>query len=152
MSTLTLTQHVNRPTPNVQQNGLRLNHSLDGVDHRKNKNEFSEALAILSGAASSEALDELKREEKEVSLIDDYSVLLNSDKFGNKSSDENNENSRLNTIKEKFAVLQEDPVSKDWEVLNNQTKPDDFSILDKLGDGLLAAAKFATGLYLGKIF
>ena len=77
---------------------------------------------------------------------------MNSDKFANKSSDENNENSRLNTIKEKFAVLQEDPVSKDWEVLNNQTKPDDFSILDKLGDGLLAAAKFATGMYLGKLF
>ncbi len=152
MSTLTLTQHVNRSTPNVHQGGLSLNHSLDGVDQRKHKNEFSEALAILSGAASPEALDEQRRDEAEVSLIDDYSVLLNSDKFATKTSDENSENSRLNTIKEKFAVLQEDPVSKDWEVLNNQTKPDDFSILDKLGDGLLAAAKFATGLYLGKLF
>ena len=96
--------------------------------------------------------EEIRREEKEVSLIDDYSVLLNSDKFAAQNSDESSDNSRLNTIKEKFAVLQEDPVSKDWEVLNNQTKPDDFSILDKLGDGLLAAAKFATGMYLGKLF
>ncbi len=152
MSTLTLTQHVNRPTPNVHQGGLTLNHSLGGVDQKKHKNEFSEALAILSGAASPEALEEIRREEKEVSLIDNYSVLLNSDKFAAQNSDESSDNSRLNTIKEKFAVLQEDPVSKEWEVLNNQTKPDDFSILDKLGDGLLAAAKFATGMYLGKLF
>ncbi|SFS34097.1 hypothetical protein SAMN02910357_00210 [Succinivibrio dextrinosolvens] len=152
MSTLTITQHVNRPTSNVHQSGLSLNHSLGGVEQKKYKNEFSEALAILSGSASPEALDELRREENEATLIDDYSVLLNSDKFAANNSDENSENSRLNTIKEKFAVLQEDPVSKDWEVLNNQTKPDDFSILDKLGDGLLAAAKFAAGVYLGKLF
>ena len=152
MSTLTLSQHVNRLSPNVHQGGLRLNHSLDVVDHNKNKNEFSEALAILSGAASPNALNELKADRQEFSYTDDSSIVFYSDKTQNQSLEENSENSRLNSIKEKFAVLEEDPMSKDWEVLNNQTKPDDFSILDKLGDGLLAAVKFAAGAYLGKIF
>lgn len=152
MSTLTLSQHVNRLSPNVHQSGLRLNHSLDAVDHNKNKNEFSEALAILSGAASPNALNELKADRQEFSYTDDSSIVFYSDKTQNQNLEENSENSRLNSIKEKFAVLEEDPMSKDWEVLNNQTKPDDFSILDKLGDGLLAAVKFAAGAYLGKIF
>ncbi len=151
MSTLTLTQHVNRTSSLVNQSGLHSNSSVNNVDQKSHKNEFSEALAILSGSASAETLEELKNDEKEVYLVDGYSSILNSDKF-KKVSDDSEESQKLDTIKEKFAVLEEKPVSKDWEALNSQTKPDDFSILDKLGDGLLAAAKFATGLYLGKLF
>ncbi|MCR5537167.1 MAG: hypothetical protein K6F05_07130 [Succinivibrio sp.] len=55
-----------------------------------------------------------------------------------------------NIVNAKAEAAQQQGTSRldEWKVLENQTKPSDYSILDDLGSGLLTAAKIAGAVML----
>ncbi len=151
MSTLTIYQHTAENPITFSGDSLRSG-GVSGKAKTDGKNEFAEALAVLSKASGTSALNTEDREEQ-LELLNQYSdIAVSGNVEVSDATLAEAKSSKLQNIKEKFAVLEEDPASKDWSVLEDQTSSDDFSILDKIGDGLLYAAKFAASAYLGKFF
>ncbi len=152
MSTLTIYKHTADNPISFSGDSLRSG-GVSGKGKSDGKNEFADALAILSKASGTSALDNEDREGN-VALLNQYSDIAENGnvEISEETLAEAKAGSKLQNIREKFAVLEEDPASKDWSVLEDQTSSDDFSILDKIGDGLLYAAKFAASAYLGKFF
>ena len=154
MSAFTIYDSPNRIGPRLNNN----NFGQAGSSNPNSKVDFAEALAVLSNAANN-------KNSLTVNGSNSFSSDFEQEYFGPKlggnapllESEEEvaaiaQESIRLKSIQDKFAVLEDNPVQKDWDVLEPQTQSDDFSILDKLGDGLMAAVKFAAGTYLGKLF
>ncbi|MGN1280291.1 MAG: hypothetical protein ACI4UM_00085 [Succinivibrio sp.] len=126
-------------------------HKTSAISTDQNDLSFAKALKILTGSSSTSvnANDLFVRDE----ITDDpFSVELSSanDTYG---SAENDSEISLESseIASRFSVLSSTPSSADWEVLNQGTSADDYSILGRLGDGLMTAAKFAASAYLGKV-
>jgi hypothetical protein len=130
---------------------------LSGTSSKDNKVDFANALSILSDASSSagsqffslsEKQDPFAKSVNPISSIDgDYSQsALVSD-----GDEEEVTESKVQTLSDKFSILDDNPTKSDWSALESQTANDDYSILDKLGDGLMTAAKFAANMYIGKV-
>lgn len=91
-------------------------------------NKFADAFSLVSDDGTSTAI--LKPADEDVVEVE---VL----------------DSKRSSYEDKFAVLNEDTSTSKWDILESQTTSDDYSVLDTIGDGLMAAAKIATGLSFG---
>lgn len=133
----------------VTQNNLQVSKNSDnGVD-------FAKALSILTSSANkTDSFKDSFSSNREVSDTDDnYFLSQLSFAYQDSASDETEEVTANNrsSLEERFSVLNNSPKKEEWELLEKKVDDQDYSILSKLGDGLLTAAKFATSAYLGKV-
>lgn len=133
----------------VTQNNLQVSKNSDnGVD-------FAKALSILTSSANkTDSFKDSFSSNREVSDTDDnYFLSQLSSAYQDSSSDETEEVTANNksSLEERFSVLNNSPKKEEWELLEKKVDDQDYSILSKLGDGLLTAAKFAASAYLGKV-
>ena len=82
-----------------------------------------------------------------------YCCKTQASAYQNSANDETEEVTANNksSLEERFSVLNNSPKKEEWELLEKKVDDQDYSILSKLGDGLLTAAKFAASAYLGKV-
>lgn len=133
----------------VTQNNLQVSKDSDnGVD-------FAKALSILTSSANkTDSFKDSFSSNMEVSDTDDnYFLSQLSSAYQDRASDETEEVTANNksSLEERFSVLNNSPKKEEWELLEKKVDDQDYSILSKLGDGLLTAAKFAASAYLGKV-
>lgn len=133
----------------VTQNNLQVSKNSDnGVD-------FAKALSILTSSANkTDSFKDSFSSNREVSDTDDnYFLSQLSSAYQDSASDETEEVTTNNksSLEERFSVLNNSPKKEEWELLEKKVDDQDYSILSKLGDGLLTAAKFAASAYLGKV-
>ena len=130
----------------VTQNNLQVSKNSDnGVD-------FAKALSILTSSANkTDSFKDSFSSNREVS--DNYFLSQLSSAYQDSASDETEEVTANNksSLEERFSVLNNSPKKEEWELLEKKVDDQDYSILSKLGDGLLTAAKFAASAYLGKV-
>ena len=133
----------------VTQNNLQVSKNSDnGVD-------FAKALSILTSSANkTDSFKDSFSSNREVSDTDDnYFLSQLSSAYQDSASDETEEVTANNksSLEERFSVLNNSPKKEEWELLEKKVDDQDYSILSKLGDGLLTAAKFGASAYLGKV-
>lgn len=133
----------------VTQNNLQVSKSSDnGVD-------FAKALSILTSSANkTDSFKDSFSSNSGLSDTDDNYLLSQlSSAYQDSASDETEEVTANNrsSLEERFSVLNNSPKKEEWELLEKKVDDQDYSILYKLGDGLLTAAKFAASAYLGKV-
>ena len=133
----------------VTQNNLQVSKNSDnGVD-------FAKALSILTSSANkTDSFKDSFSSNREVSDTDDnYFLSQLSSAYQNSGNDDTEEITANNksSLEERFSVLNNSPKKEEWELLEKKVDDQDYSILSKLGDGLLTAAKFAASAYLGKV-
>lgn len=133
----------------VTQNNLQVSKNSDnGVD-------FAKALSILTSSANK--TDSFKDSFSSNSVLsdtdDNYFLSQLSSAYQNSGNDDTEEITANNksSLEERFSVLNNSPKKEEWELLEKKVDDQDYSILSKLGDGLLTAAKFAASAYLGKV-
>ncbi|PWM84635.1 MAG: hypothetical protein DBY31_00195 [Succinivibrio sp.] len=133
----------------VTQNNLHVSSNSDnGVD-------FAKALSILTSSANK--TDSFKDSFSSNSVLsdtdDNYFLSQLSSAYQNSANDDTEEVTANNksSLDERFSVLNNSPKKEEWELLEKKVDDQDYSILSKLGDGLLTAAKFAASAYLGKV-
>ena len=133
----------------VTQNNLQVSKNSDnGVD-------FAKALSILTSSANK--TDSFKDSFSSNSVLsdtdDNYFLSQLSSAYQNSANDDTEEVTANNksSLEERFSVLNNSPKKDEWELLEKKVDDQDYSILSKLGDGLLTAAKFAASAYLGKV-
>ena len=133
----------------VTQNNLHVSSNSDnGVD-------FAKALSILTSSANK--TDSFKDSFSSNSVLsdtdDNYFLSQPSSAYQNSANDDTEEVTANNksSLEERFSVLNNSPKKEEWELLEKKVDDQDYSILSKLGDGLLTAAKFAASAYLGKV-
>ena len=133
----------------VTQNNLQVSKNSDnGVD-------FAKALSILTSSANK--TDSFKDSFSSNSVLsdtdDNYFLSQLSSAYQNSANDDTEEVTANNksSLEERFSVLNNSPKKEEWELLEKKVDDQDYSILSKLGDGLLTAAKFAASAYLGKV-
>ena len=133
----------------VTQNNLHVSSNSDnGVD-------FAKALSILTSSANK--TDSFKDSFSSNSVLsdtdDNYFLSQLSSAYQNSANDDTEEVTANNksSLEERFSVLNNSPKKEEWELLEKKVDDQDYSILSKLGDGLLTAAKFAASAYLGKV-
>lgn len=133
----------------VTQNNLHVSSNSDnGVD-------FAKALSILTSSANK--TDSFKDSFSSNSVLsdtdDNYFLSQLSSSYQNSGNDDTEEITANNksSLEERFSVLNNSPKKEEWELLEKKVDDQDYSILSKLGDGLLTAAKFAASAYLGKV-
>lgn len=130
---------------------------LSGVSSKNNKVDFANALSILSDASSSAGGQVFSLPEKQdpytnsVSPISSIEGDYSQSALVSDGDEEEVTESKVQTLSDKFSILEDNPTKSDWSALESQTSNDDYSILDKLGDGLMTAAKFAANMYVGKL-
>lgn len=133
----------------VTQNNLHVSSNSDnGVD-------FAKALSILTSSANkTDSFKDSFSSNSGLSDTDDnYFLSQLSSAYQDSASDETEEVTANNrsSLEERFSVLNNSPKKEEWELLEKKVDDKDYSILSKLGDGLLTAAKFAARAYLGKV-
>lgn len=133
----------------VTQNNLHVSSNSDnGVD-------FAKALSILTSSANkTDSFKDSFSSNMEGSDTDDnYFLSQLSSAYQNSANDDTEEVTANNksSLEERFSVLNNSPKKEEWELLEKKVDDQDYSILSKLGDGLLTAAKFAASAYLGKV-
>ena len=133
----------------VTQNNLQVSKNSDnGVD-------FAKALSILTSSANkTDSFKDSFSSNRGVSDTDDnYFLSQLSSSYQDSASDETEDVTANNksSLEERFSVLNNSPKKEEWELLEKKVDDQDYSILSKLGDGLLTAAKFAASAYLGKV-
>lgn len=133
----------------VTQNNLQVSKNSDnGVD-------FAKALSILTSSANkTDSFKDSFSSNSGLSDTDDnYFLSQLSSAYQYSASDETEEVTANNrsSLEERFSVLNNSPKKEEWELLEKKVDDQDYSILSKLGDGLLTAAKFAASAYLGKV-
>lgn len=133
----------------VTQNNLQVSKNSDnGVD-------FAKALSILTSSANkTDSFKDSFSSNSGLSDTDDnYFLSQLSSAYQDSASDETEGVTANNrsSLEERFSVLNNSPKKEEWELLEKKVDDQDYSILSKLGDGLLTAAKFAASAYLGKV-
>lgn len=133
----------------VTQNNLQVSKNSDnGVD-------FAKPLSILTSSANkTDSFKDSFSSNSGLSDTDDnYFLSQLSSAYQDSASDETEEVTANNrsSLEERFSVLNNSPKKEEWELLEKKVDDQDYSILSKLGDGLLTAAKFAANAYLGKV-
>ena len=133
----------------VTQNNLHVSSNSDnGVD-------FAKALSILTSSANkTDSFKDSFSSNRGVSDTDDNYFLSRLSPADQNSANDDTEEVTANnksSLEERFSVLNNSPKKEEWELLEKKVDDQDYSILSKLGDGLLTAAKFAASAYLGKV-
>ena len=141
--------NLNTTNSNTAKNGLISSFSND------NRVDFSKALSVLTNAANkglaSDSSNSLSSEESLTDTEKDFFSELSAYANGTEKTTEEPQTQSLSSLEERFSVLNGTPKKEEWELLENKPSSEDYSILSKLGDGLLTAVKFAAGTYLGKL-
>ncbi len=142
-------QNSNSATSTVISNHNLSTDSDNGVD-------FAKALSILSSSAA-QGMNSVYND----TLSADTDVLSSDDSFLSdcgasfkriiSEDSEDKAGTVRSSLEERFSVLNNSPKKEEWELLEKRPDEQDYSVLSKLGDGLLAAAKLAAGAYLGKV-
>ena len=140
---------------NVQNSNSVTQNNLQVSSNSDNGLAFAKALSILTSSANK--TDSFKDSFSSNSVLsdtdDNYFLSQLSSAYQNSANDETEEVTANNksSLEERFSVLNNSPKKEEWELLEKKVDDQDYSILSKLGDGLLTAAKFATSAYLGKV-
>lgn len=142
-------QNSNSATSAFTSNHNVSSDSDNGVD-------FAKALSILSSVASqgqNSVYNDTLSADTDV-LSSDDSFLSDCGAAFNSSVNDDSEDKTgtiRSSLEDRFSVLNNSPKTEEWELLEKRPDEQDYSVLSKLGDGLLAAAKLAAGAYLGKV-
>lgn len=140
---------------NVQNSNSVTRNNLQVSKNSDNGVDFAKALSILTSSANkTDSFKDSFSSNRGVSDTDDnYFLSQLSSAYQDSASDETEEVTANNksSLEERFSVLNNSPKKEEWELLEKKVDDQDYSILSKLGDGLLTAAKFATSAYLGKV-
>lgn len=140
---------------NVQNSNSVIQNNLQVSKNSDNGVDFAKALSILTSSANkTDSFKDSFSSNRGVSDIDDnYFLSQLSSAYLDSASDETEEVTANNksSLEERFSVLNNSPKKEEWELLEKKVDDQDYSILSKLGDGLLTAAKFAASVYLGKV-
>lgn len=140
---------------NVQNSNSVTQNNLHVSSNSDNGVEFAKALSILTSSANK--TDSFKDSFSSNSVLsdtdDNYFLSQLSSAYQNSGNDDTEEITANNksSLEERFSVLNNSPKKEEWELLEKKVDDQDYSILSKLGDGLLTAAKFAASAYLGKV-
>lgn len=140
---------------NVQNSNSVIQNNLQVSKNSDNGVDFAKALSILTSSANkTDSFKDSFSSNRGVSDTDDnYFLSQLSSAYQDSASDETEEVTTNNksSLEERFSVLNNSPKKEEWELLEKKVDDQDYSILSKLGDGLLTAAKFAASAYLGKV-
>lgn len=140
---------------NVQNSNSVIQNNLQVSKNSDNGLDFAKALSILTSSANkTDSFKDSFSSNRGVSDTDDnYFLSQLSSAYQDSASDETEEVTTNNksSLEERFSVLNNSPKKEEWELLEKKVDDQDYSILSKLGDGLLTAAKFAASAYLGKV-
>lgn len=140
---------------NVQNSNSVIQNNLQVSKNSDNGVDFAKALSILTSSANkTDSFKDSFSSNRGVSDIDDnYFLSQLPSAYRDSASDETEEVTANNksSLEERFSVLNNSPKKEEWELLEKKVDDQDYSILSKLGDGLLTAAKFAASAYLGKV-
>lgn len=140
---------------NVQNSNSVTQNNLQVYKNSDNGVDFAKALSILTSSANkTDSFKDSFSSNMGMSDTDDnYFLSQLSSAYQDSASDETEEVTANNksSLEERFSVLNNSPKKEEWELLEKKVDDQDYSILSKLGDGLLTAAKFATSAYLGKV-
>ena len=140
---------------NVQNSNSVIQNNLQVSKNSDNGLDFAKALSILTSSANkTDSFKDSFSSNRGVSDTDDnYFLSQLSSAYQDSASDETEEVTANNksSLEERFSVLNNSPKKEEWELLEKKVDDQDYSILSKLGDGLLTAAKFAASAYLGKV-
>lgn len=140
---------------NVQNSNSVIQNNLQVSKNSDNGVDFAKALSILTSSANkTDSFKDSFSSNRGVSDTDDnYFLSQLSSAYRDSASDETEEVTANNksSLEERFSVLNNSPKKEEWELLEKKVDDQDYSILSKLGDGLLTAAKFAASAYLGKV-
>ena len=140
---------------NVQNSNSVIQNNLQVSKNSDNGLDFAKALSILTSSANK--TDSFKDSFSSNSVLsdtdDNYFLSQLSSAYQNSANDDTEEVTANNksSLEERFSVLNNSPKKEEWELLEKKVDDQDYSILSKLGDGLLTAAKFAASSYLGKV-
>lgn len=140
---------------NVQNSNSVTQKNLHVSSNSDNGVDFAKALSILTSSANK--TDSFKDSFSSNSVLsdtdDNYFLSQLSSAYQNSGNDDTEEITANNksSLEERFSVLNNSPKKEEWELLEKKVDDQDYSILSKLGDGLLTAAKFAASAYLGKV-
>ncbi len=140
---------------NVQNSNSVTQNNLHVSSNSDNGVVFAKALSILTSSANK--TDSFKDSFSSNSVLsdtdDNYFLSQLSSAYQNSANDDTEEVTANNksSLEERFSVLNNSPKKEEWELLEKKVDDQDYSILSKLGDGLLTAAKFAASAYLGKV-
>lgn len=140
---------------NVQNSNSVIQNNLQVSKNSDNGVDFAKALSILTSSANK--TDSFKDSFSSNSVLsdtdDNYFLSQLSSAYQNSANDDTEEVTANNksSLDERFSVLNNSPKKEEWELLEKKVDDQDYSILSKLGDGLLTAAKFAASAYLGKV-
>lgn len=140
---------------NVQNSNSVTQNNLHVSSNSDNGADFAKALSILTSSANK--TDSFKDSFSSNSVLsdtdDNYFLSQLSSAYQNSANDDTEEVTANNksSLEERFSVLNNSPKKEEWELLEKKVDDQDYSILSKLGDGLLTAAKFAASAYLGKV-
>ena len=140
---------------NVQNSNSVIQNNLQVSKNSDNGLDFAKALSILTSSANkTDSFKDSFSSNRGVSDTDDnYFLSQLSSSYQDSASDETEDVTANNksSLEERFSVLNNSPKKEEWELLEKKVDDQDYSILSKLGDGLLTAAKFAASAYLGKV-
>ena len=140
---------------NVQNSNSVIQNNLQVSKNSDNGVDFAKALSILTSSANkTDSYKDSFSSNRGVSDTDDnYFLSQLSSAYQDSASDETEEVTTNNksSLEERFSVLNNSPKKEEWALLEKKVDDQDYSILSKLGDGLLTAAKFAASAYLGKV-
>lgn len=140
---------------NVQNSNSVIQNNLQVSKNSDNGVDFAKALSILTSSANkTDSFKDSFSSNRGVSDTDDnYFLSQLSSAYQDSASDETEEVTTNNksSLEERFSVLNNSPKKEEWELLEKKVDDQDYSILSKLEDGLLTAAKFAASAYLGKV-
>lgn len=140
---------------NVQNSNSVIQNNLQVSKNSDNGVDFAKALSILTSSANkTDSFKDSFSSNRGVSDTDDnYFLSQLSSAYQDSASDETEEVTANNksSLEKRFSVLNNSPKKEEWELLEKKVDDQDYSILSKLGDGLLTAAKFAASAYLGKV-
>lgn len=140
---------------NVQNSNSVTQNNLQVYKNSDNGVDFAKALSIMTSSANkTDSFKDSFSSNMGMSDTDDnYFLSQLSSAYQDSASDETEEVTANNksSLEERFSVLNNSPKKEEWELLEKKVDDQDYSILSKLGDGLLTAAKFATSAYLGKV-
>lgn len=140
---------------NVQNSNSVTQNNLHVSSNSDNGADFAKALSILTSSANK--TDSFKDSFSSNSVLsdtdDNYFLSQLSSAYQNSANYDTEEVTANNksSLEERFSVLNNSPKKEEWELLEKKVDDQDYSILSKLGDGLLTAAKFAASAYLGKV-
>lgn len=129
---------------------IQREHKTSAVNDQNDSDlSFAKALKILTGNSSTSGNELFVQDDlNEQEFV--FGPLETKQPYADNGS-EAQECEESSEIADRFAVLNGTPSSSEWKVLNQGASAEDYSILGKLGDGLMTAAKFAAGAYLGNV-